>query len=66
MVRAFVQLKEALRNDAVFHEKLRELEHRLNGQDAEIGGILEALRALMAPHEPTKLEIGFLADHSKR
>jgi ORF6N domain len=66
VVRAFVQLKHAIRTNAGFAERFRELEHRLDGQDAEIAGILEALRALTVPPEPTKLEIGFLADHSKR
>lgn len=66
VVRAFVQLKEAIRSDALFFEKFGELERRLDGQDAEIAAILEALRALMAPPQTRKLEIGFLADHGKR
>jgi hypothetical protein len=66
VVRAFVQLKEAIRSDAELYDKFRELEHRLDGQDAEIAGILDALRTLMVPPESTKLEIGFLADHSGR
>ncbi len=66
VVRAFVQLKDAIRTSAAFAEKFRELENRLDGQDAEIAAILEVLRALMAPPETRKLEIGFLADHGKR
>jgi hypothetical protein len=65
VVRAFVQLKEAIRTNAAFAEKLKELEIRLDGNDAEIAGILEAIRRLMVPPEPRKRGIGFLADHGK-
>jgi hypothetical protein len=66
VVRAFVRLKEAIRTNAAFLDKFKELESRLNDHDAEIGGILEALRALMLPPDTPKLEIGYLADHSRR
>jgi hypothetical protein len=66
VVRAFVQLKETIRTNSAFMDKFRELESRLNNHDAEIAGILEALRALMVPPDLPKLEIGYLADHSRR
>jgi hypothetical protein len=66
VVRAFVQLRQVFSTNAALVEKFKELEGRLDGHDAEIAAILEALRALVAPPEPKKLEIGFLADHGKR
>ena len=65
VVRAFVELREALGTNKELAKRLDELESRLERKlathDQAIGGILEAIRQLMAPSAPTKKRrIGFV------
>ncbi len=65
VVRAFVELREALATHKELARRLDELESRLERKlsthDHSIGGLLEAIRQLMAPPEPTKKRrIGFV------
>jgi phage regulator Rha-like protein len=65
VVRAFVQLREALATHKELARRLDELESRLERKltthDRAIAGILEAIRQLMAPFEPAKKRrIGFV------
>jgi len=65
VVRAFVELREALATNKGLAKRLDELESRLERKlathDQAIAGILEAIRQLMAPPEPTKKRrIGFV------
>jgi len=63
IMRAFVQLRQALAGHAELARKLAELERRLEGQDDAIRSLFEAIRQLMAPAAPGKpsREIGFHA-----
>ncbi len=59
IMRAFVRLREVL---ALHHElahKLGDLERRLEGHDADIRTLFEAIRQLMAPPDPPPKPIGF-------
>src|SRR5437867_7598339 len=59
IMRAFVRLREALSLHKDLAHKLAELERKIEGHDAAIRSLFEAIRQLMAPpHEPRK-EIGF-------
>lgn len=60
VVRAFVKLRElALAHKDIGH-KLDELERKVAGHDQAIGGLINAIRELMAPPEPKKKRsIGF-------
>ena len=65
IVRAFVELREALATHKELARRLDELESRLERKlathDHAIAGILEAIRQLMAPPEPArKRRIGFV------
>jgi hypothetical protein len=65
IVRAFVELREALATHKELAKRLDELESRLGRKlathDQAISGILEAIRQLMAPPEPAKKRrIGFV------
>jgi len=65
VVRAFVELREALATHKELAKRLDELESRLERKlathDQAITGILEAIRQLMAPSEPVKKRrIGFV------
>jgi hypothetical protein len=65
IVRAFVELREALATHKELAKRLDELEsrleHKLATHDQAITGILEAIRQLMVPPEPTqKRRIGFV------
>src|SRR3990172_1570878 len=65
VVRAFVELREALASHKELGKRLEELESRLKRKlathDQAIAGILEAIRQLMAPDEPAKRpRIGFV------
>ena len=65
VVRAFVELREALTTNKELAKRLDELESRLECKLAThgkaIAGILEAIRQLMAPPEPVKKRrIGFV------
>ncbi len=65
VVRAFVELREALATNKELAKRLDELESRMERKLAThgqaIAGILEAIRQLMAPSAPTKKRrIGFV------
>src|SRR5205085_8531178 len=65
VVRAFVELREAVATHKELAKRLDELESRLERKlathDRAIAGILEAIRQLMTPPEPAKKHrIGFV------
>jgi hypothetical protein len=59
VVRAFVRLRELLASNRELAQKLAELEHKLEGHDAAIHNLFEAIRRLLAPSEPRHRQIGF-------
>lgn len=61
VVRAFVQMREALMAHKELGKRLDELERKVGTHDRAIGQILEAIRQLTQPPEPSKRRrIGFL------
>jgi len=61
VVRAFVQMREALLVRKELAKRLDELERKVGAHDRSIGHILDALRQLTAPPEaPKRRRIGFL------
>jgi len=66
VVRAFVQLREALASNKELARQLRALEVRVTKtfatQDDTITGIINTLRELMTPPNPPKRPIGFVID----
>lgn len=61
VVRAFVQMREALVAHKEIGKRLDELERKVGTHDRAIGPILEAIRQLMQPPEtPKRRRIGFL------
>jgi len=70
VVRAFVALRELLTGNKELALKLAELESRierkLDSHDQAIAGLIDAMRELMRPPEPTKKPpIGFVTDERK-
>jgi len=61
VVRAFVQMRQALIANQHVLFKLSELEERLDSHDAEIQEIVEAVRELIAPLPANHRRIGFEA-----
>ena len=61
VVLAFVRMRRAIAGNRHVLTKLTELEHRLEGHDAEIQQLMEAIRELMMPEEPNRRRIGFEA-----
>ena len=60
IMRAFVRLRQALALHKDLAIKLAELERRIEGHDAAIRSLFEAIRQLMAPPPaPPKPEMGF-------
>jgi ORF6N domain len=61
VVRAFVHLREVLSGNRQLAAKFAELETRLNGHDAALKELFDAIRALLNPELPQKphREIGF-------
>jgi hypothetical protein len=60
VVRAFVKLREMLSTHKELARKMAELERRLDGHDAEIQGLMQAIRELMVPPPETpRKRIGF-------
>jgi len=59
VVRAFVQMRQALVVNQHMVSKLAELEARLNSHDDEIQDLVEAIRELMAPLPANNCQIGF-------
>jgi len=63
VIRAFVQMREALRTHKEIGKRLDELERKLGAHDGAILVILKALRELTAPAAPaTRRPIGFVQD----
>jgi aromatic ring-opening dioxygenase LigB subunit len=59
VVRAFVRMREALTANRQLLSKLEELEKRVEGHDANIQELIEAIRELMQPLPATGRRIGF-------
>jgi hypothetical protein len=60
VVRAFVRLRGLLAAHREFARQLATLEQKVEGHDAAIRKVFEALRQLMAQPEPRGRRIGFL------
>jgi ORF6N domain-containing protein len=61
VVLAFVRMRRAIAGNRNVLTKLAELERRLEGHDADIQDLMNAIRELMSPPEPTRTRIGFEA-----
>jgi len=60
VVRAFVQMREALATNKEIVRRLEQLERKVGTHDRAIGEILAAIRELAAPPDPPpKRRIGF-------
>ena len=59
VVRAFVRLRKVLATNKELAVKLAELERRLEGHNASIQTLVEAIRQLRAPPDNEKRRIGF-------
>ena len=59
VVRAFVQMREALLVNQKVVSKLSELEARLDEHDGELQALVDAIRELMAPLPANNRRIGF-------
>ena len=62
VVRAFVQLREALVEGNALADKLDALEKRVTQHDQSLSDLIEAIRALMAQPKSASRPIGFTAD----
>lgn len=62
IVRAFVRMRRMLSSCQELSSRLGELEERLDGHDQAIGGLIQALRALMEPETPGKRPIGYVLE----
>jgi hypothetical protein len=60
IVRAFVRLRELVSSHRNLSSKFRELEERLDSHDQTIGGLIQAIKALMEPETPKKRTIGYV------
>jgi ORF6N domain len=59
VVRAFVRLREMLATNRRLAGKIDELENRLDTHDSVIQDLIEAIKELMTPEEPSRIRIGF-------
>jgi phage regulator Rha-like protein len=59
VVRAFVRLREMLATSRRLAGKINELESRLDTHDSTIQDLIEAIKDLMTPEEPSRIRIGF-------
>jgi ORF6N domain len=59
VVRAFVRLREMLATNRRLAGKIFELENRLDTHDSTIQDLIEAIKELMTPEEPSRVRIGF-------
>ena len=59
VVRAFVQMRQALVVNQHVVSKLAELEARLDGHDTEIGDLVDAIQELLTPLPASSRRIGF-------
>lgn len=65
IVRAFVRLRELVSSHRNLSLKFRELEERLDNHDQTIGGLIQAIKALMEPETPKKRTIGYVREADK-
>lgn len=66
VVRAFVVLREMLAGNKELAAKLNELAHKVDSHDQAIAGLINAMRELMRPPEPSKKQpIGFVTEEQK-
>ncbi len=59
VVLAFVRMRRAIAGNRNVLTKLAELERRLESHDTDIQDLMNAIRELMSPPEPTRTRIGF-------
>jgi phage regulator Rha-like protein len=59
VVRAFVRLREMLATNRRLAGKINELENRLDTHDFAIQDLIDAIKKLMSPKEPSRIRIGF-------
>jgi len=59
IMRAFVNMRELLLNNAKMAEKLREIEDRIDTQEMNTIIIMDKLRTLTSPAQKTLRKIGF-------
>lgn len=59
VVRAFVRLREVLATHKELSQRLAQLERRVGGHGRSIRALMRAIRQLMAPPAPRRLQIGF-------
>ena len=59
VVLAFVRMRRAIAENRHILTKLAELERRLESHDTDIQDLMDAIRELMSPSEPTQTHIGF-------
>jgi hypothetical protein len=59
VVLAFVRMRRAIAGNRHILTKLAELERRLESHDTDILDLMDAIRELMSPTEPTCTHIGF-------
>jgi hypothetical protein len=62
VVRAFVQMREAVATHREIGRRLDELERKMGAQDGVIVGIVRALRELTQPQPEKRRRIGFVLD----
>ncbi len=65
IMRAFVRLRETLLLHKDLAVKLGALERKIEGHDASIRTLFEAIRQLMAPPDPPRPQIGFHVRESR-
>ena len=61
VVLAFVRMRRAMSSNRQVMAKLAEVERRLEGHDADIQDLMEAIRELINPPDPPRRRIGFEA-----
>ncbi|HZE27295.1 MAG TPA: ORF6N domain-containing protein [Terriglobales bacterium] len=66
VVRAFVRLRELLATNRELAGKIDELERRLDTHDTSIQDLIEAIKELMVPQDPTGRQIGFELPPAKK
>src|SRR5271169_1996768 len=59
VVLAFVRMRRAIAGNRHILTKLAELERRLESHDSDIQALMDAIRELMTPPEPSRSRIGF-------
>ena len=62
VVRAFVELRKWLSTHQELAEKLEHLERKVSSHDQALAGVIDTIRQLMAPPNPKKRPIGFIAE----